>query len=158
MQQCALLRPLSIELFIMRPLKYLPIIALFLAPALAIAQQNAPAPGNQPPRLERLEEGNEPAITIRKPEAGKKATEQREGGKVKQITVQSGPSTYYVKPNEQPGTSVPGDAESNVTRPAQWQLFEFDFGRRKESREIDSVQTLEPAPPPPVMPPSPAKR
>lgn len=141
----------------MRILKYLPTVALGFMPLWAQAQQAAPASGQTPPRLERLEEGEAPSITIRKPDSGTKANEQRENGKLKQIQVQSGGSTYYVKPNEPAGNAVPGDAESNVTRPAQWQVFEFDFGRRKELKEKDVAQTLEPAPPPPT-PSSPVKK
>ena len=143
---------LTDSIVIMHLLKYLPIAALSAMSLSALAQQPARVSGNAPPRLERLEEGEAPGITIRKPDAGTKPTEQRSAGKVKQIKVQSGGSTYYVKPNEQAGNAMPGDAESNVTRPAQFQVFEFDMGQRKQAREKDGAQTLEPAPPPPLVP------
>jgi hypothetical protein len=144
----------------MRLLKFLPAIAVCLSPLWAVAQQAAPGPGSTPPRLETLQEGTPPDIPILKPEGGATTTEQRDNsGKVREIKVQSGNSTYYVKPNDQPGTSVPGDAESNATRPAQWKIFDFDFGgRSKANKELDAVQTLEPAPPPPPMPSSPANK
>lgn len=140
-------------------LKYLAAAALFLTSLHAVAQQNAPAVGSTPPKLERLEEGEAPAITIRKPDGGKKIIERRENGKVKQVEVRSGGSTYIVKPNEPAGTSVPGDAESDVTRPAQWKVLEFDLGHRKEKKEVDAEQVLQPAPPPPMpLSSSPAKK
>ncbi len=116
-------------------------IAAFAAPLPAIAQQAAAPP---PPTLEKLEEGDVPAITIRKPSGEKKITEKREQGKVKEVKVQSGKNTYYVKPNEPAGSALPGDAESAATRPAQWQVLQF--GGPKSGKEAEPPQTLEPAP------------
>ena len=104
-------------------------IAAFL-PMLAAAQQTPP---QTPPKLERLDEGEEPAITIRKDDSQRRVTEKKEGGKVTEVKVQSGKSTYYLKPNEQAGNAQPGDAQSNTNRPAQWKVLEFDLGTVKGS-------------------------
>lgn len=115
-------------------------VAAFAAPLPASAQQSATAP--PPPQLEKLEEGDAAAITIRKPGSEKKITEKREQGKVKEVKVQSGKSTYYLKPNDPAGSALPGDAESNATRAAQWQVLEF--GNPKNTKDAEPPQILEP--------------
>ncbi len=116
--------------------------AVFAAPLTASAQQAVAPP---PPKLEKLEEGEAPAITIRKQGGEKKITEKREKGKVTEVKVQSGKSTYYLKPNDPAGSALPGDAESNATRAAQWQVLEF--GNPKNAKEAaEPPQTLEPKP------------
>lgn len=101
----------------------------------------------QPPKLEKLEEGEAPAITIRKPEQKNKVQEKRApGGKVTEVKVTSGRSTYVVKPNDPSGSALPGDTQSNTTRPAQWEVKEFDLGRTKEQKEAVAADT--PSPPP----------
>jgi hypothetical protein len=117
-------------------------VAAVAAPLTASAQQAAAAP--PPPKLEKLEEGEAPAITIRKQGGEKKVTEKREKGKVTEVKVQSGKNTYYLKPNDQPGSAQPGDAESSANRAAQWQVLEF--GNPKNTKEAEPPQTLEPKP------------
>ena len=70
--------------------------AIFVA-ALEQPRERAEAP--PPPRLERLEEGDAPAVTI--PGGGpaeKSITEKREQGRVTEVEVRTGRSTYVVKP------------------------------------------------------------
>lgn len=128
----------------MRKIKYWSILTICAlagaAPILAIAQQQSAPP---PPRLEKLEEGSDPGITIRKPEGEKKITEKREQGKVTEIKVQSGKSAYVLKPNEPAGSAVPGDAESSGNRAAQFQVLEF--GAPKTGKEAAPPETLAPA-------------
>lgn len=113
-----------------------------LLPLAAAAQTQAPPP----PQLEKLEEGPEPSITIRKDEGQRsKVTEKKEGGKVTEVKVQSGKSTYYLKPNEQPGNAQPGDAQSTANRPAQWKVMEFDLGTVPQSPESNGAQAEPPA-------------
>lgn len=101
----------------------------------------------QPPKLEKLEEGEAPAVTIRKPEQKNKVQEKRApGGKVTEVKVTSGRSTYVVKPNDPSGSALPGDTQSNTTRPAQWEVKEFDLGRTKEQKEAAAADA--PSPPP----------
>lgn len=128
----------------MRTFQVWPILTFCVAavtPLLAGAQQT---PSSEPPKLEKLEEGEAPAITIRKPDGEKKITEKRKQGKVTEVKVQSGGSTYYVKPNEPAGSALPGDAESNASRAPQWQVLEF--GKPKPEKEGEPPQTLPPAP------------
>lgn len=109
----------------------------------------------QPPQVQELEvidEVDQPAITIRKPEMTGEITEKRQGGIVEEIKVKSGPSTYYLFPNGPNG--VPGSFESNEVRPALWKVHEFDVGESKqESKKEEAVeQPLNaPALPPPSM-------
>jgi hypothetical protein len=107
-----------------------------LTPLLVAAQQSQP-PTNTPPKLEKLEESEPPSIKFSKPEDKNKVTETREGGQVK---VQTGGSTYYVKPNEQQvGNSLPGDTESSSNHGVQWKVLEFDLGSK--IKKSDDSQT-----------------
>jgi hypothetical protein len=134
---------------IMRSIKVWPIAAGLVASCATIlpaaAQQgNAPPP----PRLEKLEEGEEPAVTIRKPGEERKIEEKRApGGKVKEVKVTKGKNTYYLKPNEPAGS----DQEGAANRGAQWEVMEFDLGRRKV-KEGEPEQQAAPAAPPPAQP------
>ena len=118
------------------------VAAAAMAPA--AAQQTKQEVDGKPPKLEKLEEGEAPAITIRKPGGERKITEKRAQGKVKEVKVQSGKSTYYLKPNEPVGSALPGDAESSSMRAPQWQVMEF--GQPKPTQEAEPPQTLAPAP------------
>jgi hypothetical protein len=120
-----------------------------LAAPLAFAQP-APAglaaqPAPPPPELEKLEEGEPPAVTIRKPgedsrTQGNSIKERRDHGQTKEIEVKSGPSTYYVRPNPQLGGSTPGDAQSPPPSSAQWKVGEFDWGVKKpQEGDTDST-------------------
>lgn len=133
----------------MRTIKSWPIAAacaaIFAVPLPGWAQQQA---GNAPPppQLEKLEEGEAPTVTIRKPGQERKITEKRApGGKVTEVKVTSGKSTYYLKPNDQAGSTLPGDMQGNSARAAQWEVMEFDLGRRKESQEAQEGQAAEEA-------------
>jgi hypothetical protein len=132
-------------------------VSLFLAasftPLFASGQQAAPtpAPGAAPPQLEKLEEGEPPAITIPGSESRHSITETRERGNVTDIRVQSGRSTYYIRPQTPVGSALPGDAESPVTRPPQWKILEFESGPKKEPKQGDAAATV---PPPPPLPPA----
>jgi len=121
---------------------------------LAASQQTAPqqpgqaSPSDKPPVLEKLEEGEEPAITIRK-EQGARVKEKREGGRVTEAEVTSGGSTYTVRPvDQQPGNAQPGDAQAMQSRPAQWKVMEFDLsGKIKNTAEPEGGRAETPAPP-----------
>jgi hypothetical protein len=121
------------------------VIALCAIPSIALAQQ--------PPQLEKLEEGEPPAVTIRKPEQKSAIQEKRApGGKVTEVKVSTGGSTYVVKPNDQAGSALPGDTQSHTFRPPQWQVKEFDLGRRGEQNEAAEGEERQAAPPPPQAP------
>ncbi|MDF3036550.1 MAG: hypothetical protein K0S28_1824 [Paucimonas sp.] len=104
-----------------------PLSCVFLAlsallPASSFAQQ--PAPSDAPPRMETLDETNEPGVTIRQREPQTTVTEKKKNGQVTDIKVKSGKSTYHIKPG-QAGNVVPGDAQSRQTNPPQWVVKEF---------------------------------
>lgn len=112
-------------------------VAIAATPLLANAQQQAP----KPPVLEKLEEGQAPAVTIRPSEREQAITEKREQGKVTEVHVKTGGSSYTVKANDQPGSIQPGEAQSTSMRVPQWQILEFDLGMRKEKQEGDKAAT-----------------
>jgi len=123
--------------------------AMPIAAGLHAADSDAPPP----PELQQLDEGEPPAVTIRKPEAESRITEKRaRGGKVTEVQVTNGQSTYYLKPNEQVGSAVPGDAESSRNRGAQWKIKEFDWSQ--DAKEKQARQTAGETPPPPAPAPS----
>ncbi len=109
-------------------------------------QQTAPVQ-----ELEIIDEVDQPAITIRKPDMTGEITEKRQGGTVEEIKVKSGPSTYYLYPNGPNG--VPGSFESNEVRPALFRIHEFDVGEKKqnENKEQKEEPLNAPALPPPSM-------
>lgn len=116
------------------------------------AQQ--PAPDVPPPKLEKLEEGEPPAVTIRGADSERNISQKRDQGKVTSVKVKSGNSTYYLKPNTPAGSAVPGDVQSNMSRAAQWQVLEFDWSRDPEKAGAEAAAQTAAVPPPP--PPAPA--
>ncbi len=113
----------------------------FAAPQWALAPDKTAPP---PPKLEKLEEGPESDIKLIKPETTKlKTVERRENGKVTEVQVRTGKSTYTVKPNSEPKGTPSGDAN----RAATWKVLEF--GGKKETKEGESLPAL------PVLPPGP---
>jgi hypothetical protein len=90
---------------------------------------------DQPPKLEKLEEGEPSSLKIGKPAPQQKVTETRDDNGVKEVKVQTGASTYYVRPNQEVGTSLPGDVQSVHNHGAEWKVFEFDLGSKNKSTE-----------------------
>jgi hypothetical protein len=121
--------------------------AALLTPLLVAAQQSpeksdAPPPGK---KLEKLEEGEPPSIKVGRPEDKNKVTETRDDSGVKEVKVQNGIGTYYVKPNQQVGNSLPGDVQSSQNHGVQWKVMEFDLGSKgKKSEKSDDA--AQPAP------------
>lgn len=138
----------------MRTFKVWPIVTVcFFASAIPL-QAAAQQPGKvdaPPPRLEKLEEGEAPGLTVR-PGSERQITEKRQQGKVTEVKVTSGGSTYYLKPNTPAGSAVPGDAQSDISRPAQWHVMEFDLNRPKDPKEAAA------APTPVALPVAPPKK
>lgn len=134
-------------------------VTVFATPLLAHAQPTA-ADAPPPPKLEKLEEGEAPAITIRKPDQERKITEKRaRGGKVTEVKVSNGKNTYYLKPNDQAGGAMPGDGQSSANRGAQWEVKQFDLGRRKDKQDKEAAADQPAAvPAPPAPPAAPAKK
>ena len=137
----------------MRTIKSSHIFAAFLAafavlqPALA-QQPGADAP--PPPKLEPLEEGEPPAITIRKPEERAVIEEQKApGGRVTEIKVTSGRSTYYLLPLDPTDATIPADGQAGIFRAAQWNVLNFDLGPTPAEVQEAQAQAAEGAPLPP---------
>jgi hypothetical protein len=113
-----------------------------LTPILALAQQAPAKPDAAPPQLEKLEESEPPSIKVGKPVEPDKITESRDANGATTARVHTGGSTYYVKPDQQVGNSLPGDAQSVHNHGAQWKVIEFDLGSKKTKAPAD----VEPAP------------
>lgn len=129
--------------------------ALLLAGSgFALAQNKPAVPSDVPPTLERLEEGGQPDITIRKPSAPENGqVDTRDpSGAVTETEVKSGGSTYYVRPNRQVGNAQPGDLQSSGNRAAQFKIGEFGLGRNKAPVKELTPPEAEPAPLPPALP------
>jgi hypothetical protein len=126
-----------------------PVLVLALS---SVAQ--AQTPSAAPPKLDKIEEVDTPITVTTKPANERKVTEKREGGRVTEAKVKSGPSTYTVKPqNTTSTTALPGDAAGQANRGPQWTVMEFDIGKKKTKQKEDEAADDTPAPPPP-----PAKR
>lgn len=123
-------------------------IAFFALPQLAAGQ--AAAAEAAPPQLEKLEEGEAPAVTTRSPEANSGIVETRERGQVTSIRVQKGNSTYYVNPGNPAGSAMRDDAQRGMTRAPQWRIFEFDWGSEPDKAREAAANAAATAPPPPA--------
>ncbi|HWT73082.1 MAG TPA: DUF2782 domain-containing protein [Oxalicibacterium sp.] len=127
--------------------------AVTLSAALLAAQaahaQSAPTGQDiapPPPETQRLEEGEAPAVKIAPPSTEKKITEKKSQGRVTEVKVQTGRTTYYAYPNDAPG-AMRGDAQSESSRPVQFRVGEFGPPKDKPEAE-EPVQTLPPNPHP----------
>jgi hypothetical protein len=118
-----------------------------LLAASAVNAQSAPPAADiapPPPETQRLEQGDAPAVTIRQPETKGKITEKKSQGRVTEVKVQTGRSTYYAHPNDPAGSAMRSDAQSDVARPVQFKVGEFGPPKHKEPEE--PAQTLPPNP------------
>ncbi|MEO8838235.1 MAG: DUF2782 domain-containing protein [Herbaspirillum sp.] len=121
----------------------MPLLSSAQQPAQPSAQSAPPPPQTQP-----LTEDEAPAITIRKPGVSEETiTQQTKQGKVTDVKVQTGSSTYHLKPNDQAGSALPGDVESSPMRGSQWKVLEFDMNKNKEKPASPTPQRLAPASP-----------
>jgi hypothetical protein len=144
---------------IMRTFKVWPILtACVAAYAIPLAVNAQQANGDAPPQLERLEEGEAPAVTIREPEQQGRVIEKRDrGGRVSEVEVTRGKSTYYLRPNTQAGSAMSGDGQSNTIRAPQWRIGEFDLRRSDQDREAEARAAAGAPPPPAPAQSAPAK-
>lgn len=118
----------------MRSLGAWPIIAWFIAAALpAAAQPNPAVAPDAPPQLQRLDEGEPPAAATPAPAPRRMIVESRApGGKRTEVAVTGGAGTYYLKPNDQVGSALPGDGQSIAFRPAQWEILHFNLSGSRQ--------------------------
>lgn len=111
-----------------------------LMPLAALAQQQAPAPvqAPPPPQTMPLEEGEAPAVTIPGGQRREEIIEHRKQGRVTEVEVHTPSSSYTVRPNEQPGSALPGDVESNRNRAAQFTIKRFPAPKPKNEEEAEA--------------------
>lgn len=134
-------------------------ICLFAPTGAALAQQqNAPAQlevieDTQRPKDPRI--GVEPADPAKPKPGVTQITEKKEGGRVTEVKVKSGLSTYTMKPNTPAGNAQPGDATSNGIRAPQWTVMEFDLNKRKKKAAAEGK--VDAPPPQTTAPAKPAK-
>jgi len=127
-------------------------LCLLAHAGLVLAQQT---PSSAPPKLERIEEGSDTPITITpKSSTERKITEKREGGRVTEVKVKSGKSTYIMKPNVPAGNAQPGDGQASAIRAPQWQVMEFDLTKRKQKEQQAKEAAKAPPPPSPAQEPA----
>jgi len=129
--------------------------------SLAQAQQ---APSSAPPKLERIEEGSATPITVtpkQRSDANRSGTsinEKREGGRVTEVEVTTGGSSYTMK-GAAPGSVIQtGDASGSTLRPPQWKVMEFDLFKKKQKDGEEADAGTANAPPPPLPPPAAIKQ
>lgn len=106
----------------------------------AAADKSATAKQTAEPKLEKLEDPEPPSIKIGKPpgEPKVKVTETRNDSRGREVKVENGKSTYYVRPNAQVGSTLPGDTQSTTNRGAEWKVMEFDLGAKKKKEDDKS--------------------
>lgn len=122
---------------------------LLLSLSALAASAHAQSPSEAPPKLEKIEEVADDPITVNaKPAAEKKITEKREGGRVTEVKVKSGKSSYTLKPNNPAGSALPGDAVGSANRGPMWTVKEFDLGKKKKQSKEEEGAADDSAPPP----------
>lgn len=125
-----------------------PVLILALSSA-AVAQTPAKAPSDAPPKLDKIDDIDTPITVTNKPKE-QAVTEKRDNsGRVTEVKVKSGPSTYTVKPkNTSTTTALPGDAAGMANRGPQWTVMEFDLGKKKTKQKDEEAEDNAPPPPP----------
>lgn len=118
-------------------------LACHAADASSTTAKNVPS--SAPPTLEKLDEGPDAALGMKKPEPTRKVTEKKVNGKVTEVQVKNGKSQYVIKANSNVGNAVPGETTNNQVRGAQWNVMEFDLGKKKNP-EKNSKDTDTPPP------------
>lgn len=129
------------------------LLSMLAQVSLAHAQQT---PSSAPPKLERIEEGTDTPITIAPPKQQRtptKVVERRDGGRVTEVEVNTGKSTYTMKANPPNAVAQPGDPASGALRPPQWKVMEFDLFKKKQKEEAEAAAAATAVAPPPPPPP-----
>ena len=88
-------------------------------------------------KLEKLEDPEPPATKIEKAPTttAPKVSQIRDDSGIKETKVETGVSTYYVRPNTQVGTAQAGDTQSTFNRGAEWKVMEFNLGEKKKKSD-----------------------
>lgn len=107
-----------------------------------------PVPSDVPPKVNPVDEGDQ-AVTNLKLNKIKQTEHITQTGQQTEVKVTNSVGTYIVKPNQNVGTSLPGDASSNSNNPVQWVVK--SWGGSKDTENKDEVPpTLQPNPNPPA--------
>lgn len=134
-----------------------PLAALSAAAVLALVAGFASAQSDAPPKLEPVPDTDTPITVTPKSSRETTSTPRREGGIITEETVQSGGSTYTMKPAHPNSTVQPGERGGVQMRGPQWTVMEFDIAKKQKQRSADAAAAAENAadvPPPPPMPPA----
>ena len=119
------------------------------------AQQSQQPSSSAPPKLERIEEGTDTPITVTPQQrSGAKINEKREGGRVTEVQVTTGKSSYTMKGAVPGSVAQTGDATGSTLRPPQWKVLEFDLSKKKQKEGEDADAATADAPPPPLPAPN----
>lgn len=111
----------------------------------ATAQQSPNTPAD-PQKLEKVEDFTAPAVTISPKGREQTITQHREQGKVKDVTVKTGNTSYNIKANDQPGSIQPGEGQSTAIKVPTWKVMEFDLGGHKDKAPAEVAPVPPPAP------------
>lgn len=88
-----------------------------------------------------------PGLSLGKPDANKnEVRERREGGKVTEVEVSSGGSTYKLQANPNVGNAPEGTVQGSSNRPALWSIFQFGGPKKESKEEKETEPVLQPAP------------
>jgi hypothetical protein len=92
---------------------------------------HAQSPSDTPPQMENLNE-EEPAITSGKKERIQQTEQTSQVGEQTEVRVTNDIGTYVVRPNQNVGTSLPGDAQSSSNHAVQWVLKSWGGSKSTE--------------------------
>lgn len=106
----------------------------------ALAQERRPA-GLQP--IEEVDERPVPSGAAQAPRNTEGET-RLPGGRVTEIEVNRGTSTYYLRPQ-----TAAGGVQRDSGRTVQWNVFNFDLPARRSERSTAAPDSAAPVPPPP---------
>lgn len=106
-----------------------------------------PPPSDAPPKINPADDAPLPLTHLDKAKQKQKVETVNEGGQTK-VKVTNRLGTYIVKPNDNVGTSLPGDAQSSSNNPVQWVVKSWG-GDKSTNGSDDQPATLQPNPNPP---------
>ncbi len=112
------------------------------------AQAPATPPAlDHPPQMEPLDEG-EPALTNLRKSSVKQTVQTTQNGEQTEVKVTNSVGTYIVKPNQNVGTSLPGDGQSNSNNPVQWVIKSWGGSKNTDvPEEVPPTLPVNPNPP-----------
>lgn len=122
--------------------------------ALAADPPPVPPPSDVPPEINPLVEDSQ-QITRTKNEHIQKIERVSETGGQTEVRVTNDIGTYVVKPNQNVGTSLPGDAQSNSNNPVQWVLKSWG-GSKSTDPDTNKAASPDKLPPNPNASPAPS--